>query len=108
MTTLVGIPQDPGQAGKSQVKSFTKLLAGYNVVALPVSGDKVTRAQPFAAQVNVGNVRMLRGEWNKDFKDELRNFPNGKYKDQVDAAADAFNDLYEGFMPFFPTMGFAR
>ncbi|WP_312969724.1 phage terminase large subunit [Acinetobacter gerneri] len=104
----IRLPQDPGQAGKSQVKSFTKLLAGYNVVALPVSGDKVTRAQPFAAQVNVGNVRMLRGDWNKDFKDELRNFPNGKYKDQVDAAADAFNDLYEGFTPFFPKMGFAR
>jgi len=103
----IRLPQDPGQAGKSQVKSFTKLLAGYNVVALPVSGDKVTRAQPFAAQVNVGNVRMLRGDWNKDFKDELRNFPNGKYKDQVDAAADAFNDLYEGFTPFFPQMGFA-
>lgn len=107
-TVTIRLPQDPGQAGKSQVKSFTKLLAGYNVVALPVSGDKVTRAQPFAAQVNVGNVRMLRGDWNKDFKDELRNFPNGKYKDQVDAAADAFNDLYEGFTPFFPQMGFAR
>lgn len=108
MAVTIRLPQDPGQAGKSQVKSFTKLLVGYNVVALPVSGDKVTRAQPFAAQVNVGNVRMLRGDWNKDFKDELRNFPNGKYKDQVDAAADAFNDLYEGFTPFFPKMGFAR
>lgn len=107
-SVTVRLPQDPGQAGKSQVKSFTKLLVGYNVVALPVSGDKVTRAQPFAAQVNVGNVRMLRGDWNKDFKDELRNFPNGKYKDQVDAASDAFNDLYEGFTPFFPTMGFGR
>ena len=27
----VDLPQDPGQAGKSQVKYFTRLLAGYNV-----------------------------------------------------------------------------
>ncbi len=73
----VRLPQDPGQAGKSQASSFVKLLAGYSVIAKPISGDKLTRAQPFAAQVNVGNVRMLKGEWNKDFIDELRHFPNG-------------------------------
>ncbi|MGS9913002.1 phage terminase large subunit family protein, partial [Acinetobacter baumannii] len=49
----VRLPQDPGQAGKSQASSFLKLLAGYNVIAKPISGDKLTRAQPFAAQVNV-------------------------------------------------------
>ncbi|EME4844507.1 phage terminase large subunit, partial [Acinetobacter baumannii] len=79
----VRIPQDPGQAGKSQALAFTKLLSGYHVVAKPVSGDKITRAQPFAAQVNVGNVRMLKGDWNKAFIEELRNFPNGTNDDQV-------------------------
>ncbi|HFE9896774.1 TPA: phage terminase large subunit, partial [Acinetobacter baumannii] len=93
----VRLPQDPGQAGKSQASSFVKLLAGYSVIAKPISGDKLTRAQPFAAQVNVGNVRMLKGEWNKDFIDELRHFPNGTHDDQVDAASDAFNELHEGF-----------
>ena len=46
------LPQDPGQAGKSQASSFVKLLAGYSVIAKPISGDKLTRAQPFAAQVS--------------------------------------------------------
>ncbi|MFZ4001313.1 phage terminase large subunit, partial [Acinetobacter baumannii] len=104
----VRIPQDPGQAGKSQALAFTKLLSGYHVVAKPVSGDKITRAQPFAAQVNVGNVRMLKGDWNKAFIEELRNFPNGTNDDQVDGGSDAFNELHEGFETFFADMGFAR
>jgi len=87
------IPQDPGQAGKSQVASFAILLAGHAVSFSPETGDKATRATPFASQVNVGNVLMLRGAWNQDFVDELRLFPNGTYDDQVDAASRAFNKM---------------
>jgi len=87
------IPQDPGQAGKSQVLAFTKLLAGYPVVSSPESGDKVTRAEPLAAQVNVGNVVMLRGEWNQELLDEMRMFPNGAHDDQVDSLSRAFARL---------------
>ena len=81
----VRIPQDPGQAGKSQAANFSKLLAGFPVTAKPVSGDKVTRAEPFAAQVNVGNVMMLRADWNDALISEMRLFPNGSHDDQVDA-----------------------
>ncbi|RJL71417.1 phage terminase large subunit [Acinetobacter radioresistens] len=91
----IRLPQDPGQAGKSQAKNFITMLSGFNVKAETVSGDKITRAQPFAAQVNVGNVKMLRGDWNKAFIEELRNFPNGKHDDQVDAASDGFNEVNE-------------
>ena len=38
---------------------------------------------------------MLKGEWNKDFIDELRHFLMA-HDDQVDAASDAFNG-FEGF-----------
>lgn len=93
--TAIRLPQDPGQAGKAQAKSFTQLLAGYNVTCAPVSGDKIVRSEPFSAQVNAGNVRLLRGEWNKEFKDELKYFPLGTNDDQVDAAADAFNHLFD-------------
>lgn len=98
----IRLPQDPGQAGKSQAKNFITKLAGFVVKAETVSGDKITRAQPFAAQVNVGNVKMLRGEWNKPFIEELRNFPNGKHDDQVDAGSDAFNELNEARTPKKP------
>jgi predicted phage terminase large subunit-like protein len=89
----VRIPQDPGQAGKAQIKSLTRKLSGYAVTALSVTGDKVTRAMPLAAQVNVGNVRMVRGDWNRGVIEEMRNFPNAKHDDRVDALADAFNEL---------------
>lgn len=95
-STKIRIPQDPGQAGIDQVQSMAKMLAGYSVKAERVSGDKETRADGFAAQVNVGNVRLVRGDWNKPFRDELEGFPLGANDDQVDAAADAFNELALG------------
>jgi predicted phage terminase large subunit-like protein len=58
-----------------------------------VSGDKVTRAEPFAAQCEARNVRLVRGAWNGGFLDELTAFPYGKFKDQADAGAGAFNKL---------------
>jgi phage terminase large subunit-like protein len=59
-----------------------------------VTGDKRERAQPFTAQVQAGNVFLVAGPWVDDFRDE----PNGVYKDQVDAAAGAFNRLASGKM----------
>lgn len=91
----VDIPQDPGQAGKSQVLYFTKKLQGLRVVSSPESGDKVTRAEPLAAQINVGNCDIVEGEWNDAFTDEMRMFPNGSHDDQVDASSRAFNRLTE-------------
>lgn len=87
------IPQDPGQAGKSQVLAFAKLLAGHNIHFSPESGDKVTRSTPLASQINAGNVLLLRGAWNDDFVAECRLFPNGTYDDQVDAVSRGFNAL---------------
>jgi predicted phage terminase large subunit-like protein len=94
--TRISIPQDPGQAGKTQALYLTRALAGYTAKATPESGDKVTRAEPLAAQINVGNVLMLRGAWNKELIDEMRLFPNGKHDDQVDALSRAFEALMGG------------
>lgn len=91
--TRISIPQDPGQAGKTQVLYLTRSMPGYTVISSPESGDKVTRAEPIAAQVNIGNVSMLRGHWNDDFISELRMFPNGTFDDQVDALSRAFAEL---------------
>jgi predicted phage terminase large subunit-like protein len=91
----VSIPQDPGQAGKSQALYFVQKLAGYAVTASPETGDKATRAAPFASQIEAGNVRMLRGPWNRDLLDEMRMFPNGAKDDQIDACSRAFAHLSE-------------
>ncbi|MHB8914943.1 MAG: phage terminase large subunit [Thiobacillus sp.] len=87
------LPQDPGQAGKTQVLYLTKMLQGFRVVSSPESGDKVTRAEPFAAQCNVGNVVMVRAPWNDALIAELNGFPNGANDDQVDAGSRAFGEL---------------
>lgn len=87
------LPQDPGQAGKAQVQYLISQLAGYDYQASPESGDKITRAQPFAAQAQAGNVMLLAGDWNEAFLDEASTFPVGKYKDQIDAVSRAFSRL---------------
>jgi predicted phage terminase large subunit-like protein len=90
------LPQDPGAAGKAYAQTLIKLLAGYPVKAVAPTGDKTTRATPAAAQAEAGNVRLLRGSWNDRFIDELCTFPAGAHDDQVDAFADAINELALG------------
>lgn len=86
----IGLPQDPGQAGRSQVLYLTRQLAGYRVVASPETGAKATRAMPVASQAEMGNLALLRAPWNRAFLDELAAFPHGGKDDQVDALSRAF------------------
>lgn len=92
-TCLVSLPQDPGQAGKSQIAYYVSKLAGYSVNTSTETGSKSTRAKPLASQAEAGNVDILFGDWNEAFLDEISVFPNGTNDDQVDAAARAFNEL---------------
>lgn len=85
--------QEPGSAGKAVAAARAKLLAGFDFVAVPTSGDKVTRAKPFRAQCEAGNVRLVRGQWNETYLQELERFPTGAHDDQVDATSAAYNAL---------------
>ena len=85
--------QEPGSGGKESAQSFVRVMAGFAAHYEPVTGDKVTRADPWAAQWQAGNVRLLRGEWNPAYIREHGSFPNGTYKDQVDASAGCFQKL---------------
>jgi predicted phage terminase large subunit-like protein len=87
------LPQDPGQAGKSQVMALTRMLQGYIVESSPESGDKVTRFGPFSSQAEVGNILVLRGRWNERWFSELENFPEGAHDDDPDATSRAFNAI---------------
>jgi predicted phage terminase large subunit-like protein len=90
---IVAIPEDPGQAGKSQMSYLTRQLAGYHVITSRETGSKATRAMPLASQVEAGNVAIARADWNRTFLDEMRDFPWGKKDDQVDALVRAFSTL---------------
>jgi predicted phage terminase large subunit-like protein len=89
--TPVFIPQDPGQAGKSQVYDFATLLDGYQMMSTPVTGDKVTRFGPFSSAAEHGRIKVLGRPWTAGYFSELEAFPSKGIKDdQADATSDAF------------------
>jgi predicted phage terminase large subunit-like protein len=85
--------QEPGSSGKKVCHAHAKKLAGYSYHFGPSSGDKIQNFKPFAAQARVGNVKIVRGAWNKVYLDEVTTFPNGTYDDEVDGTSRAFNRL---------------
>lgn len=99
------LPQDPGAAGKSDNQAKIKVLVGHDVRSNRPTGSKETRARPAAAQAQPGNISLLRGTWNEEFMDEVCAFPNAANDDQVDAFADAFNQLALGPAEFVWTVG---
>lgn len=102
--TVIRIPQDPGQAGVDQVESYIKALSGFTVKAQRPTGSKTVRASPLATQAEHGHIYLVNSgptedgvdAWIEPFLDELCSFPTGSHDDQVDAAADAFNELAPG------------
>jgi predicted phage terminase large subunit-like protein len=99
VAVVVGVPEDAGQAGKTQVSFITRHLAGFHVQASRESGSKLFRAMPVASQIDANNVAILRADWNHVFLEELRDFPYGRKDDQVDALSRAFMMLTEGDGP---------
>jgi len=92
-SVAIWVEQEPGSGGKESAEASVRNLAGYSVHVDRVTGSKIERAQPFAAQAEAGNVRLLRGAWNQRYLEELCAFPLGPFADQVDASSGAFNML---------------
>jgi predicted phage terminase large subunit-like protein len=95
----IGLPQDPGQAGKHQASYLARQLAGYRIDTSRETGSKLTRAAPVASQIEAGNLAVVRANWNHAFLEELRDFPFGRKDDQVDALSRAFTVLTEKGQP---------
>jgi predicted phage terminase large subunit-like protein len=91
VTTWSG--QEPGSGGKRQAEQFVRMLAGYAVGAEPETGSKPVRAVPLSSQCEAGNVKLVKGDWNTQFIDELCAFDHGAHDDDVDAASGAFGKL---------------
>lgn len=89
----VHLEQEGGSGGKHSAEITVKSLAGFEVSVERPTGKKEVRASPLASQAAAGNVKIIRGVWNREFIDELCTFPSGTHDDQVDAAAAAFNRL---------------
>ncbi len=89
----VRFEREGGASGVRDARNTITLLAGYDVRAITPQGDKITRAKPFAAQAEAGNVKLVRGPWNDRFLRTLHGFPDAPHDDEVDAASGAFNEL---------------
>ena len=86
--------QEPGSGGKDQAKSFLRLLRGYRCEAEPSTGDKFTRADPFAGACKNGDVHVLPGPWREAFLDEMEAAgPGAEFLDQMDGSSSAYNRL---------------
>ena len=89
----IGLEQEPGSGGVESAQNSVRNLAGFYVHAERVTGEKATRAMPFAAQCEARNVKLVKGDWNAAYLDELCSFPFGAHDDQVDASSGAFMRL---------------
>ena len=67
---------------------------GYNfaIESIKPDTDKTSRLMGASAYIENGTLRFPQeAPWLSDFKKELLGFPNGKYKDQVDALTQCIN-----------------
>lgn len=91
----VGVEEESGVGGRDRTQKIVGKLAGLSVFTENAGsrGSKELAADPVASQMEVGNVRIVRGDWNQAFIEELLAFPNGLNDDQVDGMSGAFRRL---------------
>lgn len=91
------LPCDPGQAGKVASKFYASFLAAHGISTV---GDgvnphssKIVRFSPFASVAAHKSIKIVRGEWNRAWLDEVCFFTGERknHDDQVDATSSAFN-----------------
>jgi predicted phage terminase large subunit-like protein len=87
--------QEPGSSGKALIDQYARFVVpGYDLQGIRATGDKESRARPFASAVANGNVRIVRSSWLTEWLDEFTSFPEAApHDDQVDSAVGAFTYL---------------
>lgn len=93
LTTWVRWEMEGGASGKRDNRYIATLLSGYDARGVRPQGDKVTRARGLSAQAYAGNVKLVRGAWNKRWLDHMHGQPDLAHDDIMDASALAFNTL---------------
>lgn len=99
----VGLWQDPGQAGKAQAYAFRKKLAdmGFVVTTIPTSENKIHYAKVWSPLARDGHISVVDAEWTRGYLQRLESFPNGRYKDDVDATSGLFQ-VFTRSIPIVP------
>jgi len=110
----VTIPRETG-AGAAWTQHLVRVLAenGVPCKTIQISGHrgKIHRFLPFASLAESGSVRILRGEWNDWYLNELESFDGGRkgHDDAVDCSADAATTLARQLsLPTFSLPDFSK
>lgn len=86
--------QEPGSAGVDAAKDFVKNLNGFTAHTKTSTGSKLVRAGPLSAQVQAGNVKLLRGPWNEAWLQRMNAFPSKTVPDdEIDSVVNAYEEL---------------
>lgn len=86
--------QDPGQAGKAQIRTLANKLKGFDYAGVLARGAKVVRASGLSAAWRNGRVHLRRAPWNSMVRLYFDKFPMpGVKDDHIDSASGAFNFL---------------
>lgn len=83
----VGVEQVAFQLAALQDLATYEEMIGVALRGVPVDGDKIARAQPWAARAERGQVVLVEGAWVQPFLDEICEFPAAKHDDWVDAGS---------------------
>lgn len=89
------IPQDPAQAGKGQVITYSMQLPGYNFAGViePTNMNKEMRAEPVGNWAKVNKIYVVKHDLAKRFINQCAAFPGKKQKDFVDALSGAYGEM---------------
>jgi len=87
---------EPGSAAIRDAWRLVSMMAGFDIMAVPVRSDKIMRAREFAAQARAGNIKLLRGAWNEEWLSHMHAIPDGPHDDIMDATSCIFNSLHVG------------
>jgi len=84
---------EPGGASKRDTRRLTAMLPWLDAVGVLSRGDKITRAKPFLAQAEAGNVSLVEGRWNEGWLSHMHNQPDAPHDDIWDGTSGSYNAL---------------
>ena len=86
--------QEPGSQGKLYIRQLANsIFKGKRFRGHRETGSKMLRAEVVADAWERGDIKMVRGAWNREYVREHLRFPRGTHDDQVDATSGAYEVL---------------
>lgn len=74
--------REGGASGKRDNRAIATMLDGWDAKGIKPQGDKLVRAKGLAAQAYAGNVKLLRGAWNKRWLTHMHGQPDLAHDDE--------------------------